>query len=380
MLNFIQTYLSYKAFKRYTSNICLKCGNTITIVTSLLGAIIFGYYTFILYEVPIKDVQIYAKRVIGSDTADSLHLSVKMDYGLNVTKKYKKGFKPGIELWIDIPDSWRHNDSLKAYETHAFENPATGVIINYDPESIVRTLAEKSSDFGNDVFMKDVMSIFQIDMVESYPPRTIFKSNPIDSFSIYRSVVSQAIGNYKYKEQEGKRCAINYVTYNKTDEITGLESFCSKCLYAVADTGLNRAVFIPSTKLLTRPSLFSDYDISQEYFKFTIDLPSSGEKTLLEIDFGGATEFSNIYPTPDLVSMSAIGYNDPEKINIIKYRGLWFHAKFKQMENVQILRMFIVTTCFGFFVALFFSSFFKWLKLWSRRYRMTLALEKKKEQ
>ncbi len=369
---FIQIHFTIKGFKLATSDLILKIGHGVTFVIALIGSLIFGYFTFSLYKVPVKDIQIYVRKVVGAEVADSFELAINMDYGLEITQKYKKDFSPGVELWIYESDNWRHNKELKQFITPYLKNSATGVTIDYNFPEIVRKLEDERIKYGYDSFLDSLMSLYQINMVESYHPQTFIKSysSPLDTFTMYNSKVSKVIGKHVLKESKDKLSAIYHISENKTDTITGLESYCSKSLLVLSDSGLNRAVFIPSTELLVKPSKFSDFDISQGYFKFTIDLPSKGENTTL--DFGGATEFSHIYPEPDYISMSAISYKTPYKVQYIKYRGLWFHAKFKQMENVQILRMFFVTTLFGFFIALMCSSFFKGIKVLSRRYKIKI--------
>ena len=98
-----------------------------------------------------------------------------------------------------------------------------------------------------------------------------------------------------------------------------------------------------SAQHITRPpGWFSLRDISQAYFK--INLKSESIDSInLKIDFDGATDFSQIYPAPDKVSMSSIEYHEFPKLNYIKYHGIVFHAHFKEFANMQSIRMFFLT-------------------------------------
>ena len=68
--------------------------------------------------------------------------------------------------------------------------------------------------------------------------------------------------------------------------------------------------------------------------------------------FLGSTEFSAIYPNPDIVSINSIEYNNPDKLAIIAEQGLTFHTKFSDMENKQQARMFAITTVLTLLITL----------------------------
>lgn len=98
-----------------------------------------------------------------------------------------------------------------------------------------------------------------------------------------------------------------------------------------------------SSKHITRPpGWFSLRDISQAYFKINLKSESI-DSIKLKIDFDGATDFSQIYPAPDKVTMSSIEYKEFPKLNYIKYHGIVFHAHFKEFANMQSIRMFFLT-------------------------------------
>jgi hypothetical protein len=115
---------------------------------------------------------------------------------------------------------------------------------------------------------------------------------------------------------------------------------------------------------LNEPLFYSLYDISQKYFHLTIELPDDFESKncFIDVDFGGVVELSNIYPEPDVKTMSGFKYFNKDKIDYIRKNDLWLHIKSPQWENLQILRLFVVTTVWGFFVALTFSSLWRYLK------------------
>ena len=155
-----------------------------------------------------------------------------------------------------------------------------------------------------------------------------------------------------------------------TDSITGLDSQSSLQYLFMSDN-----LPYPHTSLMHHRSLMkSDFlsrrDISQCYYHITLDFPTEAKGSSLLIDFGDAVELSNIDPTPDSVSMSSILYVNNEKLKRIRDNGLWIHAIFKHLENKQIIRMFLISTALSFFVALFFSSLWKFFVVRSRRFRL----------
>lgn len=336
----------------------------ITFLFALICSSFLGYLIYCLYEVPIKDVQIYAHKVMGGEKKYGSVLEINLDYGLGVTKKYRKDFERGITLHIITKDSIKTKDScqnrIEKSQPYFWRhnNKDSTIVFKYDSVKIKNDLCDslKAGPYNTDI-CNSVFSIFAITLIES--------KSPHDNGSYKRETSFKAIDE---KIPHCKNCSdsilsryIERRSYSEfVDTLSGLESICSKCYVALADT-FPLPIDLDNSKKLTKPSIKSLYDISQSYFKFTIDIPTEIDKGALVFDFGGAIELSNIYPEPDSLAMSGMIYTSLSKIEYIRNRGLWFHAKFKQMENIQILRMFILTTLLGFFVALLFTSGWKCL-------------------
>ena len=64
----------------------------------------------------------------------------------------------------------------------------------------------------------------------------------------------------------------------------------------------------------------------------------------ITIDYRGAAEFGSLVPEPDERTMSSIRYTDSLKLDQIAVDGLQYHVKFPDMENVQDVRLFGLTT------------------------------------
>lgn len=98
----------------------------------------------------------------------------------------------------------------------------------------------------------------------------------------------------------------------------------------------------PQGWALGDPGWFALEDISQGYYQFKFDLPYM-KFSSLKIDFVGATEFSNMTPEPDKVTMGGIEFTDKDKMTQLIQKGLLFHVKHKELQNRQTIRMFFLT-------------------------------------
>lgn len=106
------------------------------------------------------------------------------------------------------------------------------------------------------------------------------------------------------------------------------------------------------------PRIFSPWDISQKRYKFQYTTwPIEGKRNelmpleRLEFDFQGPVELSAMYPEPDIVTFSGMVFTDPAKLRQIMDDGLAYYAKFPQLESLQSIRIFFLTT----FISLFFT-------------------------
>ena len=93
-------------------------------------------------------------------------------------------------------------------------------------------------------------------------------------------------------------------------------------------------------------------DVSQAYFDLKL-WACDVDSVTLKIDFVGATEFSLTDPAPDKVTMNSIEFTNQSKISFIYANGLRFHAKFKELENRQNVRLFFLTSVMAALVTIF---------------------------
>lgn len=102
------------------------------------------------------------------------------------------------------------------------------------------------------------------------------------------------------------------------------------------------------------PGWFNLYDISQGWYKILFKT-STIDSTELKIDFVGATEFFPMKIEPDEKGSNYIKFTDPIKVLQIRKDGLTFYAKFKELENRQIIRSFAVTAILSGLIIVFLT-------------------------
>ena len=119
--------------------------------------------------------------------------------------------------------------------------------------------------------------------------------------------------------------------------------------------------------VLAEPAWYRFEDISQSYYNIRFN-SNTFDSLTLKLDFVGVTEFSKMIPEPDFIDMNSIEFRNPDKIELIKMNGLKFHAEFKELENLQTIRLLAITTLLGGIIIIFagiifiglYRYFFSW--------------------
>lgn len=361
--SFLQIWI---AFKTFSSKSILKVGYGFKFFLSLAASLYLAYVLYICYDIPIRDVQIYVHKLYGLCSKDDIELNLNMDYGGDLTSRYKKNYKTGITLKTSNPYVWDHKDTtifcasdrvLYAQGEHILRR------IDYPLLDILRSMKKLLPSDTSQIY-----SLYAVHIIESQMPRYNYKN-------YYGIEENRSIVNAIYQRDSMRSDSI--VRYEKAskfemkeelDSVSKLESVTATGYFCKSDPNAAAEVLLPTTKSITKLRFLDPFDISQCYYHLTLDIPQGGKGSELVIDFGGATDFSEMYPEPDKKTMSSIVYSDSLKIRRIGLDGLWMHAKFTHLENLQIIRIFVITTALGFFVALLFSTGWNWLALRSRRY------------
>ena len=120
-------------------------------------------------------------------------------------------------------------------------------------------------------------------------------------------------------------------------------------------------------------------DISKVFEIIRIPVATAQYVKSLTIDFRCPTEFSHIDPEPDEMNYSAIRFFDEDKIQKIAWDGLKLHAKFPDMENIQEVRIFALTTIITLLMTILLSLIYKLVsnkiyRLWRTHTRLCLVV------
>lgn len=289
----------------------------------------------------------------------------------------------------------------KSKDSHLVQDSATAFITFYMPKTTVRTsrnAAEINFTYSTRYKLKDslanrkqfiwpspkynlskedsvILDIIRIEknrdllgkLKSSYPQASDYNiyfnavahdQNPLNSFD--RKEVEYA---YLLKDETGKANGTSFC-YIKGNSTSNLAYRCEDVAFKEAVDGYS----INAPGALAKPAWYNFEDISQSYYNIRL-LCSDLDSVVFTMDFEGAVEFSNMYPEPDITGMHFIRFKDKSKILYIIKHGLVFHAKFKELENMQTIRMFAVTAILGgiavVYVGLFFialAHFFRWFK------------------
>lgn len=187
---------------------------------------------------------------------------------------------------------------------------------------------------------KTTGSFYYVSLKSLHYNRWIYPSNPIESDDSDKEKITV------YKQKNPNRRESEHEIYASNDP----QKKNTRRLKSEDSWGDN---------IFEKPSWFRLEDISQVYYDLQLESLTM-DSIILKFEFVGATEFSTIKPVPDKITMSSIEFSDPQKILDIKLNGLKFHARFKELENKQYIRVFVVSQIIGglilIFIALVFSG------------------------
>ena len=100
------------------------------------------------------------------------------------------------------------------------------------------------------------------------------------------------------------------------------------------------------------PKMTSPWDITQSNYEVKINCHNICCDTI-SIEFFGAVNFSNMYPTPQKTTMSGVEFTDSVDIQKIMRNGLRFHAEFIELKEMSAMRTFILTAIMSLLISLF---------------------------
>ena len=319
-------------------------------IQSIIEIIVFiAIFAFCLYlfinwnDVPVKRISIYSGVYRDSNIVERIEINIPMTsckdissglpnlhisrigYGSHRVKQAER------EENRERYGEYFHYDKDKSQPvfSHAYVSFFKKWNVNYSKafayDSIVFS-STKFSNFNHECYRK----------IEAYNRQ--FEKGIIDTKMGFTDD-----GIYNVKMVYDKIVSIS--TNDVTIETKGIESDLAKVKNSF------QYFFNPNSPM-ERPLWTSLEDISQSYYKIDIHLYNVDSLTL-KIDFLGVTDFSKMDPSPDRIDMSSISFTDPYKIARIRNKGLFFHARYKDLENRQQIRLFGVTAIMSGFITIF---------------------------
>lgn len=321
-MGFIQIFIVLNTFLRkqlpdwFVKQI-FRIGNKTKLLFTILVSVALSYILLFCHEIPVRECGLTFQPLFTSESDVKADINIAFDCGENITEDVHSS----INLYYSIDRNYFHGH---------------GSLICYFPDDTLQFSSEKIDSMMNEILIEKGLPVkpFESYLYMVYRERTLpniyYYGDTVSYFADSTKCVKQSISLCNYKEKKYKR-------YSQ--------------LIAFTDTVVEISVY-PQNELFHHVKWWHPYDISQAYVHFIVPYTSLPDTTKLSFTFNGATYFSEMNPKPDLVSMDAIQFTDPQKIKQIWRDGLWFHVAFPHMSNLQTVRMFVITTLLGFFIAL----------------------------
>lgn len=157
-----------------------------------------------------------------------------------------------------------------------------------------------------------------------------------------------------------KNHTVSYIEYPAlTNDSTGTHAIGSGILAFDEYAGSGEMKFFTNLLNLS-PSTKSLWDITQANYDIKFECTNIICDTI-SIEFVGATYFSDMYPSPDKITISSIEFTDLNSIKEIQKNGIRFHTEFIQMKEMSSRRNFVLTAVLSLFISFIASVIYKFL-------------------
>lgn len=322
-------------------------------ITKIVFATLVGIWLLHLLiafnEVPVRKYELSVQKYYTNKPEDKFCLSIDIGYDGKSTKALFPEYEKGVILHIR-PVKDASIDSMKS-SLNTYKMPNAVEYFLFCPRD--QNIRKKIS------FIDSVKASYLIRSSEAIIPNNLSFSKDIISDTLAHDfevkITKDSIIHPKQFE----------IRKRKVKDDKGIKTLEAVCFVGITNVGMIHNINVESSKELTGYRIFSDYDISQSNYFIRFMLPNSlpkGDNTLV-VQFNGATEFSEMYPKPDRTKLTSIYFDDPEKLKYIGNEGLYFNARHRELESLQMVRLFFITTILGFLLGLLFSSIWNLLIL-----------------
>lgn len=280
----------------------------------------FGFLFFKFHNVPIREFEIYAERI--DDNRDYYTQSSHLD--------------------VD----WLFPMSSIISET---ENGRCYLTCTRTEDSVFHVItATNRLMYGDKLYGRDELYSYLTENMETV--NDSWKTQP----AYYISISSTTNDFYVRHATRGINAGVNNVSTLDYDK-KGL--FIKKLrteLYFAGKRGrlIHEMAGNLSNTPYSRPKLYSLFDISQSYIKLHVRTNTIDDISL-SLDFDGATEIDDVRQVADSIYSSRVVYNisnvDETDSEILLY------VRFKDLENMQALRLFAVSSVIGGLIMVFIA-------------------------
>lgn len=330
-------------------------GRIVVEMIKIIFTFFVGYYLYLILlgftEIPIRDYRIAVDNPMNINQQDKLSLNVNIDYGGKVTNYFKKDIEYGVSLDVKTMNGKNDSSQVKGSSSVVYEN------FNWIDNGMSLLEYPKKLDIDT------VSVIYKISTRQFEIPNPDYKTSLLTPDTTYEYTDHcNKIDKTKGSIDKFRTIWIS-TTRLDTDKVNNIYQYKS-LTWLLLNEGGHDFFFKPSQALeFSKFNIFNLSDISQSDYHICIRFPQKVADQKVNFDFGGATEFSEMQPEPDGKTMTGFYYTDRQKINLLNEKGLWFHAKFHQLENIQMIRLFFLTTLLGIMIGLLLSSFWNIIKL-----------------
>lgn len=357
----------------------------IRIVIVLVALFVFSLLLRKIYEVPVNYTEIQVLHEGLMDDAN-LHVFIIKDYDRQKEASDNILNKDSIRRGgVIIEGVYTVRDSSGGFHSTFFGDVEKKEKVGKAIEAILDTAHfDYNNNLGETVYV----------LINTTSKQTFFTKNLDKSGSFemhntqwYEKSAFYHYGIYKSRDIDTTYCIRNkwYVPVDTIFKYGRLrQNNVGTCYESFIFASMGSKV-VPIFNTLTGPNfekpnpLVVAEDVSKVFEIVRIPLATAQFVNSITIDYRCPTEFGHLDPEPDEMTYSAIRYFDKDKIKKIAWDGLKFHAKFPDMENIQEVRIFVLTTIVTLLLTLLLSLLYKLVssqiyRFWKKHTRLCVVL------
>ena len=290
----------------------------------IFGAL-FGFVICLLLLINVNKirnqyVECYAYADVDGVRTENLVLNFRTNHAMQKNEIYNDDIDPTISGFVSFIDDGSNiyvSDSTK----HEF----------------VKAFGELNERVNDIKYAYDFRCVFHNDQPQYFASR-----KPLYDFKDFKFCITEPIEIIRKSSNIKNRVAILHYKIAS-----------SLCVIQLADTKIS--IFN------NRPSLLTLRDVSQCVYTYKVFTDSESVQRL-SFDFMGVVNFSNMYPSPDKITMTGMEFTDSIKLNNILSNGITFHSSFPQARNLQTIRVSILSLFLSLFFSLSVSMISKMIK------------------